>query len=207
MPIANLKFAFCNLQFLGFGSWFSGGIQMFKPLAQAGLFLFLAIFLTGCVDRRFVVTTDPPGALVLRNNAQIGFAPADDHFTYYGNYHFTLVKDGYETLQVDQHIPAPWYEYPPFDFFAENFLPWHIVDVRRFHYLMQPRQVPNEDEIRAHAQELRDRGRIVTPPPEASPPPIPVLEPPVPPGTAPINPLGTPEQPAGTIPSTIYPPG
>ena len=68
-----------------------------KPLAKIGFFLSLAVFLTGCVDRRFVVTTDPPGALVLRNNAPIGFAPADDHFTYYGNYHFTLIKDGYET--------------------------------------------------------------------------------------------------------------
>ena len=36
----------------------------------------------------------------------------DDHFVYYGNYHFTLIKDGYETLQVDQDIPAPFYEYP-----------------------------------------------------------------------------------------------
>ena len=181
---------------------------MMKPLAKIGFFLSLAVFLTGCVDRRFVVTTDPPGALVLRNNAPIGFAPADDHFTYYGNYHFTLIKDGYETQQVDQNIPAPWYEYPPFDFFAETLLPWHIVDVRRFYYQMQPRQVPKEDEIRAHAQELRDRGRLVTPPPEDSPPPVPTLGTPIPPGGVPPNtPSGNPDQPAGTIPSTIYPPG
>ena len=181
---------------------------MMKPLAKIGFFLSLAVFLTGCVDRRFVVTTDPPGALVLRNNAPIGFAPADDHFTYYGNYHLTLIKDGYETQQVDQNIPAPWYEYPPFDFFAENLLPWHIVDVRRFYYQMQPKQVPIEDEIRAHAQELRDRGRLVTPPPEDSPPPVPTLGTPVPRGGVPPNtPSGNPDQPAGTIPSTIYPPG
>jgi hypothetical protein len=178
-----------------------------KPTSKIGLFLSLAVFLTGCVDRRFVVTTDPPGALVLRNNAPIGFAPADDHFVYYGNYHFTLVKDGYETQQIDQNIPAPWYEYPPFDFFAENFLPWHIIDVRRFNYQMQPRQVPKEEEIRAHAQELRDRGHIVTPPPEASPPVPPVLGTPLPPGVAPGSPSSNPDQPAGTIPTTIYPPG
>jgi hypothetical protein len=180
---------------------------MFKR-AQAGLLLLLALSLSGCVERRFVVTTDPPGALVMRNNAPIGFAPADDHFTYYGNYHLTLIKDGYETQQVDQNIPAPWYECPPFDFFAENLLPWHIVDVRRFYYQMQPRQVAKEDELRAHAQELRDRGRLVTPPPpEPSPVPVPTLGQPVPPGTAPAIPAGIPELPAGTIPSTIYPPG
>jgi hypothetical protein len=166
------------------------------------------MLLTGCVERRFVVTTDPPGALVLRNNAPIGFAPADDHFVYYGNYHFTLIKDGYETQQVDQKIPAPWYQYPPFDFFAENFLPWHIIDVRRFHYQMQPKQVPHAEEMLNRAQELRDRGRIVTPPPEATPPPmVPTLGAPIAPGVVPTTPEGNGIPPAGSIPSTIYPPG
>src|SRR5262245_2487854 len=58
--------------------------------------------LTGCVDRRFVVTSDPPRALVLRNYQPIGAAPADDHFVYYGKYHFTLIKHGYHTLQIGQ---------------------------------------------------------------------------------------------------------
>jgi PEGA domain-containing protein len=165
----------------------------------------ITLFLIGCVDRRFVVTTDPPGALVMRNNAPIGFAPADDHFVYYGNYHFTLIKDGYETQQIDQKIPAPWYEYPPFDFFAENLLPWHIIDVRRFHYQMQPRQLPNADEMLNHAQELRDRGRIVSPPPEAPVPAVPSLGTPIAPGTEP--PVSAVNPPPGTIPSTIYPPG
>ncbi len=180
---------------------------MLKPLARVVFFISVAVFLAGCVDRRFVVTTDPPGALVLRNNAPIGFAPSDDHFTYYGNYHFTLIKDGYETQQVDQNIPAPWYEYPPFDFFTENFLPWHIIDVRRFHYQMQPRQVPHPDEMLNRAQELRDRGHIVTPPPEASPTVPPTLGTPITPGAEPSGAPGNLNPPAGTIPSTIYPPG
>jgi hypothetical protein len=168
----------------------------------------IATLLTGCVERRFVVTTDPPGALVMRNNAPIGFAPADDHFTYYGNYHFTLIKDGYETQQVDQNIPAPWYEYPPFDFFTENFLPWHIIDVRRFHYQMQPRQVPHPDEMLNRAQELRDRGHIITPPPEPPPPTAtPSLGTPVLPGPETGTPPANSPSAPGSIPTTIYPPG
>lgn len=180
-----------------------------KRSLQIGACCTLAIITAGCVERRFVVTTDPPGALVMRNNASIGFAPADDHFVYYGNYHFTLIKDGYETQQVDQIIPAPWYEYPPFDFFTENFIPWHIIDVRRFHYQMQPKQVPHAEEMLNHAQELRDRGRIVTPPPEVSPPPpiAPTLGAPITPGVGPANPEGNAIPPAGAIPTTIYPPG
>jgi hypothetical protein len=177
-----------------------------KRSVQVGACLSFALIFTGCVERRFVVTTDPPGALVFRNNAPIGFAPADDHFVYYGNYHLTFVKDGYETLQVDQKIPAPWYEYPPFDFFAENLLPWHIIDVRRFHYQMQPRAVPRADEMLNRAQELRDRGRIVTPPPEPSPLPTPTLGTPVPPTVEPSGAPGNLNPPPGTIPSTIFPP-
>ena len=44
--------------------------------------------------------------MVFRNGVPIGPTPVDDQFVYYGNYHFTLVKDGYETLQVDQDIPC-----------------------------------------------------------------------------------------------------
>src|SRR5438270_8298429 len=101
--------------------------------------------LAGCVERRYVVSSDPPGALVLRNGQPLGATPADDHFTYYGNYHFTLIRDGYETLEVDECVRAPWYEWPPLDFVSENLVPWWIYDVRHFHYAMQPLQVTRSD--------------------------------------------------------------
>jgi hypothetical protein len=123
----------------------------------------VAALLTGCVDRRYVVTSDPPGALVLRNGQPIGATPADDHFVYYGNYHFTLIRDGYETLEVDQDISPPWYEYPPLDFVSENLIPWTIHDVRRFHYQLQPVQIPRSDEVLHRGEELRQRGKTLGP--------------------------------------------
>lgn len=140
--------------------------------------------LTGCVERRFVVTSDPPGAVVLRNGKPIGFSPGDDHFVYYGNYHFTIIKDGFETLQVDQNVPAPWYEYPPLDFVSENLVPWHIEDVRRFHYQLRPQQVTDTRELLRQSEHLRARGHSIAPPTaavqpvEAEPQP-PALMPPV----------------------------
>jgi hypothetical protein len=122
-----------------------------------------AALLAGCVERRYVVTSDPPGALVLRNGEPLGASPADDHFTYYGNYHFTLIRDGYETLEVDERIRAPWYEWPPLDFVSENVVPWWIYDVRHFHYALQPLQVPRSDEVLNRAQELRGRGQQLQP--------------------------------------------
>ena len=125
--------------------------------------LMVAALLTGCVDRRYVITSDPPGAAVFRNGKFIGSTPVDDHFIYYGNYHYTLVADGYETLQVDQCISTPWYEYPPIDFFSENVNPFTVHDVRRFHYTMQPLQVPNSQDVLNRAQELRGRGQLLGP--------------------------------------------
>lgn len=119
--------------------------------------------LAGCVDRRFVVTSDPPGALVLRNYQPIGAAPADDHFVYYGKYHFTLIKDGCQTMQVDQEVPAPWYEYVGLDFLSENLWPWKIEDVRRFHYKLEPLPAVRSDQLLQDAEILRDRGRAVQP--------------------------------------------
>ena len=142
-----------------------------------------AALATGCVERSFVVTSDPPGAVVLRDHRPIGNTPADDHFTYYGTYHFTLIKDGYQTLQVDQKIAAPWYEYFPLDFVSENLIPWVIEDKRRFPYHMEPLLVPNLDEVLSRGQSLRDRGKAIPtpPPPPPATPPAAVPAPPPPP--------------------------
>ena len=129
--------------------------------------------LAGCVERRFVVTSDPPGAIVLRSGQFIGPAPADDHFVYYGLYHFTLIKDNFETLQVDQEIKPPWYEYWPLDFIFENFVPWQIEDVRRFHYQMQPLQAVSPTALINEVQQLRNRAETIAPQPRPVPAPAP----------------------------------
>lgn len=136
--------------------------------SRAVLGLALAAGLSaGCVERRYVITSDPPGALVLRNNQPIGTTPADDHFIYYGDYDFTLVKEGYQTLHVKQKIPAPWYQYFPLDFVTENLLPWQVTDVRRFHFVLQPQPTANPNQVLQEAQNLRNRGlSLGTPPPD-----------------------------------------
>jgi hypothetical protein len=145
-----------------------------------------AVLAGGCVERRYVVTSDPPGAIVLRNGQSLGWSPADDHFVYYGNYHFTLIHDGYETLQVDQKIPPPWYEYPVLDFISENLIPWQIEDVRRFHYALQPLQLPRADLLLERAQGLRTQGQTLVPLAPPLPLEAPSPGPPVPGGDLPL---------------------
>ena len=117
--------------------------------------------LAGCVERRYVITSDPPGAIVYKSGQPLGATPVDDHFIYYGKYDFMLVKEGYETLRVEQDIPTPWYEVFPLDFISENIVPWPITDVRRFHYQLQPRQQVQTDQLLREADALRNRGRAV----------------------------------------------
>lgn len=126
--------------------------------------LFICLGLgTGCVERRYIITTDPPGAIVYRNGQYLGATPVDDHFTYYGKYHFTIVKPGFETLQVDQEIPTPWYEYVPIDFVSENLVPWNITDRREFHFQLEPRRVVNTNDLLNQAQGLRNKGMTLGP--------------------------------------------
>ncbi len=133
-------------------------------MARLGASAGLALALAGCVERRFVVTSDPPGALVLHNGKPIGATPTDDHFVYYCTHHFTVIKDGYATLQQDVCVRTPWYQYAPIDFVSEALVPWHIEDVRRYHFTLQPLPGVNTDALLQQGQALRSEGQSIGPP-------------------------------------------
>jgi hypothetical protein len=126
---------------------------------------------SGCVERRFVVETDPPGAMVQVNGRPLGITPVDGRFDYYGTYHFTIIHEDTGTLQVDQKVPAPVYEYFPIDFFTENLWPFHVQDVRHFRYNLPPKSQPNTDQLLDEATRQRQRGQTL--PQEARPLPPP----------------------------------
>ncbi len=172
--------------------------------AWLGAALLVAAAGAGCVERRYVVTSDPPGALVFRNGVPLGPAPVDDFFTYYGSYDLTLVKDGYETLRARVKIDAPWYEYPPIDFFSENLFPYTIRDVRdggQFHFVLQPLQRVRPDDVLRRAGELRQQGRNLQPRGEEGAPPAPPVPPgPVAPREGTVAPPPSAPPPATTVP-------
>jgi len=127
--------------------------------------------LVGCVERRFVVTTDPPSAIVYDEKSfPTGASPTDRTFIYYGEYQFTLVRDGYETLVVREKVKAPFYEWFLLDFFSENVIPCTIRDIRRFHYVLQPKQTPPEKAVLDSANALRQRGSAIGVPLPSQPP-------------------------------------
>ncbi|MGW8256947.1 MAG: PEGA domain-containing protein [Thermoguttaceae bacterium] len=130
--------------------------KSFRRLFSAGLIM--AMFFSsqiGCVQRRMLVRSNPPGALVYVDDYEIGTTPVSTNFLYYGTRKLRLVKDGYETLTVLQPIPAPWYQFPPFDFIAENFVPGEIRDQRTLDYQLKPQMLVPNDQLRARAEQLR----------------------------------------------------
>jgi len=130
-----------------------------------------ASLLTGCVERRFVITSDPPGAIVLdEKGMSMGPAPVDRQWIYNGVYEFKLMKDGFETLTVRENMAPRWFEYFGIDFIAENVVPWTIRDIRRFHYQLQPLAIMPPEMILQQGQALRQRGQAIGAP--AGNPPV-----------------------------------
>ena len=164
-------------------------------LAIAALCLTSAV---GCVERRFVIDSDPPGAMVLdESNRLIGFTPVDKTFVYYGKYQFKLVKDGYETLTVTEQVVPPWYERFLIDFVSENLVPINLRDIRRLQYKLCPSQVVPPEGLLQEAENMRARGRTIGEPlpPSATPipgQPIQPVQPNTDPGQVPQAPLSPP---------------
>lgn len=129
--------------------------------------ILVASLLTGCVERRFIIESDPPGAVVYQNGHYVGVTPVEIPFTYYGEYEFELFKDGYETRKYKTRARAPWYQWIPLDFFSENVYPGHIQDNWRLRYQLEPVQQLRTEDLQNSANQLRQRGiAIPTPAPE-----------------------------------------
>jgi hypothetical protein len=142
---------------------------------------------TGCggVNRRFVITSNVPNAQVSINNLPVGAAPAHAAFQYYGYYNIELVHPDCQRETHRVHVKAPWYAYPPFDFLTEVFWPFHIEDVRRYNFVLQPAVRTDAGELVNKGEELRQRAADLPAPehPAAPREPVPPPGQPLPPPT------------------------
>jgi hypothetical protein len=156
--------------------------------------------LPGCVRRRLMVRSNPPGAMVYVDNQLIGTTPCATDFVYYGTREVRLVKSGFETLSVNQPIPAPWYEVPPLDFVSENLVTKKIQDFRTVTYDLTPQVIVPTEQLLSRGEELRQSTQqgLVLPPTAAG---TPVLPPP------PLVELPNGAQPGVTTPETLGPAG
>jgi hypothetical protein len=129
-----------------------------RPQIRTTWIILLAVLMltpAGCMRRRLNVHSNPPGALVYVDNQQIGTTPCSVDFTYYGTREIRLVKPGYETLTVNQPIPAPWYQIPPLDFFSENLAMSKIRDNRTVSFNLAPQLIVPNEQLLDRANQLR----------------------------------------------------
>jgi len=110
--------------------------------------------LAGCVERKLTINTEPQGALVVLNDEEIGESPVTVNFNWYGDYCVRISREGYETLDTHRQLKGPWYDYFPFDFFAQIVNPNRIVDSYEWTFELSPRQQISPEELIEKAREL-----------------------------------------------------
>lgn len=101
--------------------------------------IYAATLLGGCVERKLTITSEPAGALVYMNDREVGRTPIETDFLWYGNYDVQVRREGYQTINQPQKLTAPWWQWPPFDLFAEM-MPNHPTDRQSMHFTMTPAQ-------------------------------------------------------------------
>ncbi len=113
----------------------------------------------GCVERSVKITTKPAGALVYLTDREVGRTPVTVPFQWYGDYDVILRKEGMATTKTHQRLIAPWFQYPPIDFFAELLWPATIYDEHSWHFEMEEATPADKDILIERAKSVRDQAQ------------------------------------------------
>ena len=106
-------------------------------LFAIGLTTFVIVLGTGCIERKFVIITNPADSEVYLDGKYIGNSVADNPidpktgridipFVYYAQREIIVKKKDYESRLEYIKPTTPWYDYFPIDFIAEVLLPYTI---------------------------------------------------------------------------------
>ena len=120
--------------------------------------LLAAALLPGCVERKLVIRSDPPGAIVLlEDEVQQGRTPLTVPAEWDGTRRVTLQAPGYRVLDTTAEVESRWYDYFPLDVFAQFLWPGTIREdvVRDFH--LEPYQSEEQHFSEAQLADMRAR--------------------------------------------------
>ena len=92
---------------------------------------------SGCVEKKILIRTNPPGAPAWVDEKPVGVTPVDYRFEYYGRRRIRVGpirskddKATYVMTEREVEFVPPWFERFPTDFFCELIWPWTIADDR-----------------------------------------------------------------------------
>jgi hypothetical protein len=129
-----------------------GVLNMVRKLFLIGFFI-SSCFLTGCVERKLTITTEPAGALVLLNDDEIGTSPVTVGFEWYGDYNVRISKESYVTLVTHRNLPRPLRDRFPFDLLDDMFRT--RVDEYSWNFQLEPYTPPVKEDMIDRAVSLR----------------------------------------------------
>jgi len=166
-----------------------GGIVRMKssPFVRAGSAAALALSAAasgGCVERKMMIRSDPPGAAITLDGVDTELVtPAEIPFDFGGTRAVTLIAPGKKVLETTAKLQDPWFTYFPLDIGAEFLWPGTIEDVQTFDYALEsyapvdPSLMPELrkrlDAVKLRAAGFRaggSEGPGAAPPPPETPP-------------------------------------
>src|SRR5437868_726610 len=124
-----------------------------------------ALALSGCVERKLTIGSDPPGAILLLNDVEVGRTPVTVPFTTYGDYDDRL---RYEKnvgtpenpkivryyLHTHRKTNIPWYEIIGIDLFAE-LSPQTYTDQQLWAFAIPQVEEPTDDQLVQRARDMK----------------------------------------------------
>lgn len=117
------------------------------------------VLLSGCVERKLTINTEPQGALVALNDEEIGTSPVTVGFNWYGDYKVRIEKDGYEIVNTHRKLDAPAHDGFPLDFFYEVLWPGSIVDEYEWTFALTEFKAPSREDLIEASRRLKKRAQ------------------------------------------------
>ena len=102
--------------------------------------LALLLFSGGCVERKILISSSPPGAEVFLDGKPLGLTPVEIPFVHYGEHRVALRMKSHEIFQKHIQIRPPLYEIFPLDFVSEVLIPYNFKDLHSFHFQLKKRE-------------------------------------------------------------------
>ena len=129
-----------------------------RPLITVVALALAALSVSGCLQRRMVLRSNPSAALVIIDDQQIEQrTPATVPFTWDGTRSVTLIAAGHKVLDAEAVLEPKWFDYFPLDFVAEFLWPLTIVDERTFDYELEAYVEGVDPNAEARVQGLLER--------------------------------------------------
>lgn len=107
--------------------------------SRAALLAAALVLVAGCVERKMVLRSDPPGALITLDGTETEErTPAEIPFDWGGTRGVSLSAPGHKVLDTTAELREPWFTWFPLDIVAEFVVPWTIHDVQTFDFKLEP---------------------------------------------------------------------